>query len=442
MVLIDNLFVVLLYRLDVEIRMQDPKPKSKYQIDLESGIDDPDESPTNVKSWTDFNRSYFHPRSINQVPLFTNMASGESDFTFDSFELGIQTYKEYESEYSTIDESLRKFVEECDMFQGFNVNTDISDSWSGFSTCYMDELKDQYPKSNFITITHEYDYLKDRRIQYKSKGFIDPLENVKKMNELLSLWKLEQVSDIIIPLASPTQWNLQKNEWNIDFKDVNIDDSFYSSALLNCHLDSIMMPLKYRRNRISMADLSNHLNWRGGTKFSLLNGSITSDDTRILDRRMNQNYSWIDNNDDISKIIPFAQYEIVRNGNDNTRLPEMIDEVLDKDSKLKYPLLKRYHIEQRYNMPSSHPPMYSNDTNLNIYTKLENSTKVREFIEYYGKLSESFDFRYGGQGSGMIRDDISEMTEFWWSLHANYNDDNQFEGLFDEDDGGDYEIDD
>ena len=71
--------------------------RRRYQDAFESGQEPAPPTSDEVVSWTDFNRSYFHPRSIHQIGGYVQCGSGvEGIAGFDGWELGQEVYKVYD----------------------------------------------------------------------------------------------------------------------------------------------------------------------------------------------------------------------------------------------------------------------------------------------------------------------------------------------------------
>lgn len=47
------------------------------------------------------------------------------------------------------EECLRKFAEECDSLQGFQITFD-NDAFGGFSSALLEDLRDDYPKASVL----------------------------------------------------------------------------------------------------------------------------------------------------------------------------------------------------------------------------------------------------------------------------------------------------
>lgn len=100
--------------------------------------------------------------------------------------------------------------------KGFHVNADISDAWSGFSSAYLEEVRETYAKTPIMVFGHERDHLAPWKASRKYEDIEDdvkhPLSSVLRMNEMLALSRLEAVCDMVIPLSCPTTW---RNDYNL-----------------------------------------------------------------------------------------------------------------------------------------------------------------------------------------------------------------------------------
>ncbi|TIB40851.1 hypothetical protein E3P83_02565 [Wallemia ichthyophaga] len=405
--------------LNIEYQTQQPQ-RTRYQAELESGKEPSPPTSDEVASWTDFNRSYFHPRSIHQISGYVQCGTGTDGVAgFDGWELGQDVYKEYEKEFNSLDEDLRHFAEECDLLQGFHVNADVSDAWSGFSVAYLEDVRETYTKTPIVVNAHERDHLFSWKQSLKNKVESEnkdvekdtrhPLSNTILMNELLSLSKLESVSDLVVPLSCPTKWN----ENNTDSK---MNSLFISSSILSPHLDAICLPFKLYNGGANMQQLTSQLNWRNGTKIATLTGGV-GDVVNQFD------YSGMESS--IKERDVFAEVQVVRPPYKPSR--DGLEDALDSRTKLKYPLLSRHWIDSpAYKPHPSHPAGMYEDDEISTLSSLTTSDAVRSKLEEFGKVSESFPFKYGGMGSGYSRDEMVEIGESYWKMHSAYNSDPQF----------------
>lgn len=124
-----------------------PQPiieQSAYQLALESGTEPPPLSKESVRYWSDFNRVYFHPRSIVQLNEYE---LNSALMPFENWSTGEDLFDNLDKEYDLLDRDLRPFAEEADQMQGIQIMASIDDAWGGFAAKYIDRLRDEYGKT-------------------------------------------------------------------------------------------------------------------------------------------------------------------------------------------------------------------------------------------------------------------------------------------------------
>lgn len=118
-------------------------PQNDFLQSLSHGGEPAPLSTSSVKYWSDFNRVYYHPRSLVQI-YETDL--GLEQRAFDSWQHGEDLFNTLDKQEELVDRDVRPFVEECDQMQGFQILTSCDDGWSGFSHKYLDRLRDDFGK--------------------------------------------------------------------------------------------------------------------------------------------------------------------------------------------------------------------------------------------------------------------------------------------------------
>jgi hypothetical protein len=126
------------------IQRQPAIPQNEYLKSLDEGVDPPPLTTNSVKYWSDFNRVYFHPKSIVQLNEYE---LNSSIMPFENWDAGEDLFKSLDKEHDLLDRDLRPFVEEADQMQGIQLMAGVDDAWGGFAARYMDRLKDEYGKT-------------------------------------------------------------------------------------------------------------------------------------------------------------------------------------------------------------------------------------------------------------------------------------------------------
>lgn len=139
------------------IRIDRPIPKNKYQQELDRmdvdseyqmDLDAIEQLESTVYNWSDFNRIYYHPRSMNAIS--THQADDVVN-PFDNYTIGKDAYVENEKEMNVFDDNFRLFAEECDYLQGFQILTDIDDAFGGFTEGLIHDIRDEFAKIPVLT---------------------------------------------------------------------------------------------------------------------------------------------------------------------------------------------------------------------------------------------------------------------------------------------------
>lgn len=118
--------------------------QNAYQQSLDEGLVPPELTTESVRYWSDFNRVYYHPRSITQLNEYE---LNSSLMPFEHWSTGEELFNTLDKEHDLLDRDLRSFVEEADQMQGIQVIAGIDDAWGGFAARYMDRLRDEYGKT-------------------------------------------------------------------------------------------------------------------------------------------------------------------------------------------------------------------------------------------------------------------------------------------------------
>lgn len=127
------------------MQRQEVIQQNAYQQSLEEGLEPPSLTTESVRYWSDFNRVYFHPKSIVQL----NEYELNSTLTpFENWSSGEELFNSLDKEHDLLDRDLRSFAEEADHMQGLQIISGIDDAWGGFAARYMDRIRDEYGKTS------------------------------------------------------------------------------------------------------------------------------------------------------------------------------------------------------------------------------------------------------------------------------------------------------
>jgi hypothetical protein len=117
--------------------------QNPYQQSLEEGIVPSQLTTDSVRYWSDFNRVYFHPKSIVQL---NDYELGSTLMPFENWNAGEELFSSLDKEHDILDRDVRPFAEESDQMQSIQIMSGVDDAWGGFAARYMDRLRDEYGK--------------------------------------------------------------------------------------------------------------------------------------------------------------------------------------------------------------------------------------------------------------------------------------------------------
>lgn len=126
------------------VQKQPEIAQNEYQKSLDAGISPPPLTSETVRYWSDFNRVFYHPRSIVQLSEY------ELNSTLSPFEdwrVGEDLFQDLDKEHDLLDRDVRPFAEESDQLRAFQLFTGSDDAWGGFAARYVDRLRDEYGKT-------------------------------------------------------------------------------------------------------------------------------------------------------------------------------------------------------------------------------------------------------------------------------------------------------
>ena len=123
-------------------------PQSAYQEHLDAGLDPPPLSTSTVRFWSDYNRVYYHPKSIIQLSEFE---VNDTLMPFEKWEVGMELFGKLEREVDLVDRDLRPFIEECDQIQALQMITGVDDAWGGWASGWLERMRDEYGKMSIWT---------------------------------------------------------------------------------------------------------------------------------------------------------------------------------------------------------------------------------------------------------------------------------------------------
>ena len=111
---------------------------------LDAGLPTSQITADQVRYWSDFNRVFYHPRSIVQLNEYE---LNSQLMPFESYDVGQDLFSSLNKDSDLLDRDVRPFVEECSQLDALQIFTSLDDAWGGFSSLFAESLQDEYGKT-------------------------------------------------------------------------------------------------------------------------------------------------------------------------------------------------------------------------------------------------------------------------------------------------------
>ncbi|RAL16706.1 misato family protein [Aspergillus homomorphus CBS 101889] len=207
------------------IQQQTPIPQSDYQRNLDAGLPAPALSSETVRYWSDYNRLFYHPRSIVQLNEYE---LNSKIMPFEDWGVGEELFNDLDKEHDLLDRDLRPFAEECDQMRAIQIFTGSDDAWGGFAAKYVDRIRDEYGKKAVWVWALENGRKVDRQTQFK-----------RNLNKSRSIYAIAPQASLYTPIIDPPS-RIPST--------IHIDphSEWYTSALISSALESVTLPTRLR----------------------------------------------------------------------------------------------------------------------------------------------------------------------------------------------------
>ncbi|CAH2107106.1 unnamed protein product [Euphydryas editha] len=238
-------------------KIEQPEPnKNEYLKDIDS------ENPSNIENkqynldqevdtWTDYLYPRFHSRTVNIVKEYQ---SGNENESFDINLSGRQIWKSDFGE--SFADNIRKYVEECDSMQGFQVNFDCTDGFAGLALGCIEHISDEYTKSILaypIIASHFSDNNPSTEEEREKSTLKD---SMRLINIAQSIEELSQYATLFVPLCMGEKgWRKPGNPRLFDYVNYKPELYYHSSALIASALDTLSQKYRHKNNFYTMSDI-------------------------------------------------------------------------------------------------------------------------------------------------------------------------------------------
>ncbi|KAL9607783.1 MAG: hypothetical protein Q9167_007328 [Letrouitia subvulpina] len=236
-------------------------PRSEYQKDLDAGAPMPRKpNKETVRYWSDFARTFYHPRSIFQI---NDYELGSTMMPFERWESGEDLYGRLDMEHDILDRDIRVWAEECDQMQGFQIFTSADDAWGGFSSKYVENLRDEFGKASIWTWGLEEE--------------TGQVEKAKKLLRTVNIAKTLQ--DILLQTSMYVPLTLASRHLP-PYVEVDENSQWHLSGLLSLAVESMTLPSRLRHQSAQsggLGDIEAILNVNGNQRIANLQCTLNDD---------------------------------------------------------------------------------------------------------------------------------------------------------------------
>ncbi|TIA44226.1 tubulin nucleotide-binding domain-like protein [Aureobasidium pullulans] len=230
--------------------------QSAYQQHLDQGLAPPTLSPDTVRYWSDFNRVFYHPKSIVQLHEYE---LNSALMPFEKWATGEDLFDSLDREHDLLDRDLRPFLEECDQLQAIQMITSADDAWGGFTAKYLERMRDELGKTSAWVWGLEEGGRKPRDKQILQVANV--AQSIHQISSQASMYiPLTTLPDVLPPYVH-----------------LNGSSKWHTSALQLLAMESMTLPTRLRagqQGRSSFADIETLLSNDGNRRIAQLNMSI------------------------------------------------------------------------------------------------------------------------------------------------------------------------
>ncbi|KAG6907553.1 hypothetical protein DXG01_008539 [Tephrocybe rancida] len=419
---------------------QDRISKSAYHSSLdkpddreEDTTEDSEHSQENIRYWSDFNRVYYVPRTVQKIP---DPAEWEN--------VEVLTLIPYVRQDDALMEgSLRLFLEECDSPQGLQIMNDTS-TFGGFIHSFLTSFRDQYTKLPCLVVP---------LLSNGTSGelHVDDAIGIKNVvNDALYLRSLNEIASMSIPIQYRSAWPMESWNQRLSVKVcilpsllssqylcnilVETTSNYHASAILSALVESVTVPLRLRASDVTLSSLSGRLNWRGNTPFSELSGifpfsgaaEFGTGMTSLSTPRVNQGGL---------KFSPFTRWDVTRGF---TPSGIFTYEEWSSCQSLQDTFVSTTHAAS-YPIPTSFPAFFisaegtssarkgilSRPENCSIFSSLSTSARTSRLFSSHATAIDAYLKRKPAiEALGFDGDDLRDLANDLWTLHDNFGGEN------------------
>lgn len=163
----------------------------------------------------------------------------------------------WQSEYGdSFSDRIRKYVEECDSMQGFQVNFDATDGFAGLALGCVEHLADEYSKSILAYPIIASHFADNNPTTQEERDKSNLKDSVRLVNLVLGLEELSQHVNLFVPLSMGEKgWRKPGNPRAFEHVNYNQELYYHSSAILASALDTLSHKYRHKSNTYTLSDM-------------------------------------------------------------------------------------------------------------------------------------------------------------------------------------------
>uniref|UniRef100_A0A1E1WV81 Misato Segment II tubulin-like domain-containing protein n=1 Tax=Pectinophora gossypiella TaxID=13191 RepID=A0A1E1WV81_PECGO len=237
-------------------KIEDPPPaKNEYLADIDSEGPSSEEKQYNleqdVNTWTDYLYPRFHSRTVNIINEYRHEDENES---FDIFNIGSSVWK---SDFGdTFSDNIRRYVEECDSMQGFQINFDCTDGFSGLALSCVEHVADEYTKAILVHPIIPSHFSDNNPSTEEERDKATLKDSIRLVNIALAMEQLSEHATFFVPLCTGERgWRKPGKPRAFDYINYNSELYYHSSAVLASAFDTLSQKYRHKSNIYTLSDI-------------------------------------------------------------------------------------------------------------------------------------------------------------------------------------------
>ncbi|KAI8053832.1 Misato segment II tubulin-like domain-containing protein [Syncephalis plumigaleata] len=377
-----------------------------------------------VRSWPDYLRLYLHPKTLGSGIL-------PKDTKLDWYQQGSDVWQQTGAVHSLLDEELRWFAEACDYLQGFQILSDITNGYGGYTTQLLSELRDEYGKSDMLIFGVSEGMANEQNPTMIRRRIV---------NTGFSTISLADLATTYVPVEYP------HHQYLPDYLNA-ATTPYASSGLIAAGIDMVSTKYRLKRDASTMSHVTSLLNQREHSNISTLElafpflKSPAPECWQSVSDIITRNESFIPLISQRSKtsITTQAQSAVFHCGPSNSLSITLDEKSHPSDMNqlmeaIKYQMILASQttrvdltcLDRLY----SFPPTFPNSIKRHQFThgsrqdaivaRLHTSNRVSDLIRSNEVQLKTFDTRSAAIAYGIDRDDYSEMLQSFSDINEAY----------------------